>query len=262
MAVMPGSSIRSTTLTWSTAAVRRQRKFLTVEATLLAAMLALGIAARLHPGPFPGDLGLSLTWQRLVRPDTTLTALVEFASNATWPLQAVLIAIGINAVFAFLRRWLDIIISLCTAGIASLTNYTIMQIVDRPRPAGPGLHVDGSVGFPSFPSGHVEHAIAFYGLVLFFTFQVRYPRPWLWLVRIPLILVIVMEGPSRVVTGEHWPSDVLAAFIWGTFWLLLAIQVYRWASARWPRLVPPGERRLPGNQTLSQSQVMVTGRQV
>jgi undecaprenyl-diphosphatase len=118
-----------------------------------------------------------------------------------------------------------------------------MQLVGRPRPLAPGLHVDGQGGFPSFPSGHVEHALAFYGIVLFLTFQVRHPQLWLWVARIPLILFIVMLAPSRLVTGEHWPSDILAALTWGAIWLLLAIQVYRWAAPRWPRLVPTNERK-------------------
>lgn len=222
-------------------------RFLATEAALLSAMLVLGLLTRAHPGPFPGDLGLSLAWERLVRPNATLTTVVEFFGNATWPLQAVLIGVGIAAVFAYFRRWLDIIVSAGTAGLASLTNYSIMQLVHRPRPVGPGLHVDGHVGFPSFPSGHVEHALAFYGIVLFLTFQVRRPQPLLWLVRVLLILVIVMEGPSRLVTGEHWPSDILAALIWGAFWLVLAIHVYHWGARRWPALVPNNERKDPGN---------------
>src|SRR5439155_15215155 len=42
--------------------------------------------------------------------------------------------------------------------------------------------------------------------------------------------------------GEHWPSDGLAAVLFGGFWLALGIQVYFWAARRWPRLVPGNER--------------------
>lgn len=236
----------------SVRSIQQHGTFLAVETMLLVALVALGIIVRLHPGPLPGDLGLSLAWQHLIRPNQTLITIIEFFGNSTWPLQAILIAFGIAAVFAYLRRWLDVMLSLGTAGLASLTNYGIMQIVHRPRPVAPGLHVNGHVGFFSFPSGHVEHAVAYYGLILFLTFQVRYPQPWLWLVRVPLILLIVMIGPSRLVTGEHWPSDILGALLWGTCWLLAAIQVYRWAALRWPRLVPANER----TEGLAQEQML------
>jgi undecaprenyl-diphosphatase len=206
-------------------------------------MVALAVMAKLHPGPFPGDLGLSVAWERVIRPSQTLTTVVELFGNATWPAQAIAIAVGISVVFALLRRWLDIVTSLVTAGVASLSNYTIMQIVQRPRPVGSGLHVNAHVGFPSFPSGHVEHAIAYFGFILFLTFMVQRPQRWLWIVHVALILLIVMIGPSRLVTGEHWPSDILAGYISGAFWLLLAIQIYHWAAGRWPQLVPRNERR-------------------
>ena len=50
-------------------------------------------------------------------------------------------------------------------------------------------------------------------------------------------------APSRVLEGEHWPSDVLGGLLFGGFWLLVGIQVYLAATARWPHLIPPNERR-------------------
>jgi membrane-associated phospholipid phosphatase len=241
--------------------ILRHRRFIAAEVVLLTGMVVLGFMARMHPGPFPGDLDVSLAWERLVRPNHMLTVVVEFFGNATWPLQAVIIAVCISAILGHFRRWLDVIISLGTAGLASLTNYTIMQLVDRPRPVGPGLHVNGHVGFPSFPSGHVEHALAYYGFLLFLTFQIRHPRSWIWIARVPLFLVVIMEGPSRLVTGEHWPSDVLAALIWGGLWLILGVHAYRWAEQRWPRLVPPNEHRESDTEDAEQRREIGAGRE-
>jgi membrane-associated phospholipid phosphatase len=83
----------------------------------------------------------------------------------------------------------------------------------------------------------VEQALILFGFVLFLTFQVRRPyAPWLWPLRLLLLYLILAMGPSRIMEGEHWPSDVLGGLIYGFLWLLLGIHAYQWASRRWPRL--------------------------
>ena len=47
---------------------------------------------------------------------------------------------------------------------------------------------------------------------------------------------------SRILTGEHWPSDVLGGYLVAAFWLLVSLPVYPWAAARWPRLVGRGDQ--------------------
>jgi len=40
-----------------------------------------------------------------------------------------------------------------------------------------------------------------------------------------------MIGPSRIYVGEHWASDVVAAYSLGSVWLALSVLVYRWGQA-------------------------------
>lgn len=51
-----------------------------------------------------------------------------------------------------------------------------------------------------------------------------------------MIALIVLMGPSRMLEGEHWLSDVVEGLLYGAFWLLAGIHAYRWAWHRWPRL--------------------------
>lgn len=57
----------------------------------------------------------------------------------------------------------------------------------------------------SFPSGHTASAAAFSGIV-----GRAYPSLW-----IPINTLAGAVGFSRVYTGVHWPSDVLAGWILG-----------------------------------------------
>jgi undecaprenyl-diphosphatase len=214
-----------------------------VEAGLLIGTLVLAGIVKAHPGPLPGDLGLILAWQHLVRPGHLFMSFLSFVTLITWQTYVVGQVTAIVVLLLLWRRWLDLIIALGVVCLSPGTNYVIMRIIDRPRPTGPGLYVQEQVTtYSSFPSGHVEYILAFLGFMLFLSFQVRRPHAWLWLVRLLLLTMIVFIGPSRLAMGEHWPSDTLAGLLWGGFWLIAAIQVYRWAVPRWPRLVPPNER--------------------
>jgi undecaprenyl-diphosphatase len=196
----------------------------------------------MDPAPLPGDVGLTVWWQHLILPHQRLSSTIEVDSTLNWPRPGAIIVATTIAIFVTLLRWLDALLALATVALADASNFLVNQIVQRPRPIGYGVHVDRYIsGVFSFPSGHAEHAMAFLGIVLFLTFQVQGIRirttRILWGVRAALILAIVLMGPSRVLAGEHWPSDVLAGLLWGGFWLLAAILTYLWTSRRWPRLL-------------------------
>jgi membrane-associated phospholipid phosphatase len=219
---------------------------------LAVAALALAAVVRAHPGPLPGEAGLTLAWQELVRPHPFPTAVIGAVSTFNFPRPARIMIVAVVVVLALSRRWLDIALALGALWAAGKTNHQISQWVQRPRPAGHGIFVNRDISdVYSFPSGHVNHALVFLGLILFLSFQLRRPAPWLlpvlWLVRIVLFAEIVLMAPSRVLEGEHWPSDVAAGLLVGGFWLLVGIQVYTLVTRRWPRLVPSNERRgVPG----------------
>jgi undecaprenyl-diphosphatase len=215
---------------------------LVIALMLLAGTLVLAVLVAAHPGPLPGDVGLTLWWQHLVRPHRTLTVLLDEVSTLNFPYTSTITIAIIVGVFGLFVRRLDMLLALATLAIADGSNFLLNRLVHRPRPGGHGILVDQRVTTDySFPSGHVEHAIAFLGIVLFLSFQVRGAPRWLmvplWVARLYLLILIVLMGPSRVLEGEHWPSDALAGLLFGGFWLVVAIEVYRWAAPRWPQLL-------------------------
>lgn len=226
--------------------LRTHRWFIVAELLILIAALILVVIVKGHPGPLPGDVRLTLDWQRLVRPHRLPTWLLEADSTINWPIPAGIGATIIVAAFALSRRYLDIVVALGTMAAATSTNFLTSRFVQRPRPAGFGIYVHQQIAHVySFPSGHVEHALAFFGIVIFLTFQVQRLTPRLavalWLVRLYLLGQIILMPFSRVVEGEHWPSDNLAGLLYGGFWLLVGIHAYRWAAPRWPHLTSLNE---------------------
>jgi membrane-associated phospholipid phosphatase len=218
--------------------------FVAAELVLAGSAAALVAIVKAHPEPLPGDIRLTLAWQRLVRPHPVMQAVIETDSTINWPLPAGITAAAAVGLFARRRRWLDVGVVTGTLVAATGSNFLTNQWVRRPRPDGHGIVVHGQhPAYFSFPSGHVDHALAVLGIITYLTFQVRRSTPRLWATRVALLAQIVLISPSRVLEGEHWPSDGLAGLLYGAFWLLAGVHAYTWAARRWPHLIPPNERR-------------------
>jgi membrane-associated phospholipid phosphatase len=223
---------------------RRHAAFIGGELAVLLAALALAVIVRRHLGPLPGDVGVALALQHVLLPHHWLASLIDGVSTINWPVPSAIVMAGVVGLLAALRRWLAAGTALLTSALADASSYITNEIVRRPRPSDHGLHILHVIkNYYSFPSGHVIHAVAFFGFVLFLTWQTRRWVPLLWPVRAVLIALIVLMGPSRVLEGEHWPSDVLGGLLYGAFWLILGLHLYTWARHRWPRY--PAERDRP-----------------
>jgi undecaprenyl-diphosphatase len=99
----------------------------------------------------------------------------------------------------------------------------IKLLVDRPRPGFEAHPV--VVHSQSFPSGHAGNSmVTFLSLALFVA-----PKRW----RRPAVAVAVVAslamGTTRPLLGVHWPSDVLAGWIYGA---TVALVAYWWLSRR------------------------------
>jgi diacylglycerol kinase family enzyme/membrane-associated phospholipid phosphatase len=103
---------------------------------------------------------------------------------------------------------------------SSVTNLAAKQLVRRVRPDAdiPAVRQLRRLRTASFPSGHAASAAAF-------ATGVALERPEL---AVPVGALAAAVGASRVVTGVHFPSDVLAGFAVGAGASVLTL---RW----WPR---------------------------
>ena len=112
----------------------------------------------------------------------------------------------------------------------------IALIVARPRPSPRLIHVYMPVPVHSFPSGHVENDVVYYGFLLYLSLSKPVSRwRYRWLLipfQVYAALNILLIGFSRVYEGSHWSTDVLGGYLSGALFLVLIIVLYRWSLDR------------------------------
>jgi membrane-associated phospholipid phosphatase len=138
--------------------------------------------------------------------------------------QLALAGLGVLAVAVAYRRGLLLMVW----GVLSGPVYEVLELtVRRPRPDSHLVHVIRHTTGWSFPSGHEVFYTWFVTYLLLVFARRLLPGPLQlasWAV-LPVVLAVV--ALSRVYTGEHWPSDVLAGLLLGTAWTLLGLSVRR-----------------------------------
>lgn len=128
-------------------------------------------------------------------------------------------------------------VGLCGMG-GWMISQSVKHLIDRQRPVWPDpFEVLTS---PSFPSGHSMAGIYGYvvfGIVALALLDSRWPG-------IALITVGLLMGPSRVLLGVHWPTDVLAGWLFASAWIsacgagVLWVREWRRASTPQPADTP------------------------
>ncbi len=204
-----------------------------------------------HPKPYPIDLTTTETVQGIHPFASWVNPVLEFPSTLNNPIPS---AIALYTWFGFmalcalifrLRRimvaavsWLQAALFLLVTVMSSAgINVLVDEIVGRPRPnphTEPIHLYTSTVPFPTYPSGHTEHDIAYYGFLLYLSFT-KPVREWKyrWLL-LPLQLYAVFDilaiGYSRILEGDHWLTDVLGGYLEGLLCLFFFIFLYRWTT--------------------------------
>lgn len=140
---------------------------------------------------------------------------------------------GLFVVLVFVAglRWEAISMTFAGLGV-SLLGTLVKIVVQRERPTDALVHVFQPLTDYSFPSGHVLFYTAFLGMCFFLIYTLLKHSPARTLALILCGALIALVGPSRVYLGQHWPSDVLGAYMLGSVWLALSIFFYRWGKTR------------------------------
>ena len=225
---------------------RRARRTLWVVG--LITLLATSVIVHLHPAPWLYEVQTTTTMQQLhlwpwLSTPIVWVSIVDNPIPSTVGFIAWFVVLLLIGVVVWRRGgspmpWFvtAIFISIGIPAMAGL-NAIIGYLVSRPRPASPPIHVYmPERGIPSFPSGHVENDLVYYGFLLYVSFtkpvsQWRYR--WILIpFQIYAAINILNIGYSRVLEGSHWLIDALAGYLTGALCLVLLIVLYRWTLDR------------------------------
>ncbi|HEV2662145.1 MAG TPA: phosphatase PAP2 family protein [Ktedonobacteraceae bacterium] len=198
-------------------------------------LMVCSVIVHSHPGPWPFDLQTSLYVQGLHLWAWVIAFLtfINYFNNG--------IPAGVELALWFvilliLRQFRYALFIGLGPAVLDALNGLLGNIVARPRPSPHLVHVTMAEPTYSFPSGHVQHCLVYYGILLYISFtpplrQWRYR--WLLLpFQILAILTILCVGFARIEAGSHWLTDVLGGFLSGALLLTILILLYRWASVR------------------------------
>jgi undecaprenyl-diphosphatase len=201
-----------------------------------------------HPQPFPIDIAVTqaLTPLQDVHWASTILQIPSFMNDTYSAIITLLVwLIGMLVIGEVRRRrgksavlWFQSAIFLTVVvPLATGINILIATLVNRPRPSSltaPIKHHTQLIQIPSFPSGHTEHAVVFFGFLLYLSFS-KPVREWRyrWLL-IPLQLYAVFDilaiGVSRIVAEDHWITDILGGYLEGVLELYIFIMLFRWTT--------------------------------
>lgn len=205
-----------------------RRAVLVIAAVLLALSVGLSIAAA-GPGTFALDLRITSFVQRHPFPGSRVVELVGYAVGSS----AFLIPFGIiAALWLFVRRRPDMAWLFAGAVILRPLNVLLKIIIGSPRPTADQVDVLRQSSGNGFPSGHVTGTLLMAGIVFFLAPRLAGSRRGVLLLRVLAALAVLATSYSRIVSGAHWPSDVLGGLLWGGVQLLALVAVVGWLSRR------------------------------
>jgi undecaprenyl-diphosphatase len=211
---------------------KRERRTYLFQLGLLAvvgAFTTLTILVKTTPS-FPIDVQITRALQSLSSP--VFSALMNLVSWPGFSPQSFIIPLLIaGGLYLFGFHW-ESVASVFAAIFVPVVNVIVKDYIRRPRPTVDLVQVFRILDSYSFPSGHVMFYVGFFGFMWFLTYTLLKRSGRRTLLLTVLGVLIVLVGPSRIYLGQHWPTDVLGAYLLGSLTLAVVIWFYRWGKSR------------------------------
>jgi membrane-associated phospholipid phosphatase len=207
---------------------RRGRRFLRLYLALLALAAAtfimLALLVRGQDNLLRHDLAIGRAVQGVALPGYGW--LLTHVSDFGFPPRTALTYLAVFAALLLARKWREALLGVGSSILAGYAGSGLRQLIERQRPSDTLVTVAREIVGYGFPSGHVTQYVTLFGFA-FYAVLVGWrgglPRA---LLLAALGLLIALVGPSRVYLGAHWPSDTLAAYLFGGLWLAATIELH------------------------------------
>ncbi|HYS27329.1 MAG TPA: phosphatase PAP2 family protein, partial [Vicinamibacterales bacterium] len=155
---------------------------------------------------------------RPIGPSWVETSLLDLTAMGG-PTVLGLVVVSVVGFLLLQTRYHTAVVVLATAASGEVANYAMKNLFLRPRPdVVPHLR---DVTTTSFPSGHAMESAIIYltlGAMLMRLAERRITK--MYCIGIAIFLTLLV-GISRVYLGVHYPTDVVAGWMFGFFWASL-----------------------------------------
>lgn len=113
--------------------------------------------------------------------------------------------------------------------IGCLLDYLLKLIFQLPRPDISPLQI---LKDPTYPSGHSMNNLVFTGLFAFYVFRFTRNKVISFSMLTAAAAWTLLIGFSRVYLGVHYPSDILAGYSVGFWWLVTVLLIDKTLSLK------------------------------
>jgi undecaprenyl-diphosphatase len=187
-------------------------------AILIFAVLLLGVIAT---AGYTKAIDLPILSAFMLQKGQSPDWLIQATQWLSWTgggLQRYILVGLLGLLFGYWRGW-HVGLGLIGASLFSSILSDLLKIAfDRPRPSLVP-HLD-AVNNLSYPSGHSTSAFAVY---LYIALIAPREQRMLWM--IPMMLLAMGTGVSRMMLGVHYPSDVIGGWMLGGAFAIAAAQI-------------------------------------
>jgi membrane-associated phospholipid phosphatase len=131
--------------------------------------------------------------------------------------KEVIMVLGIllGLYFIYKQFWQELAMAVIGWGGAAIIFNALSTLIARPRPP---TQIWIIVNIPGFPSGHAITVVVFYGLLAYLLAPKMPSTFWRGVVVAAALLIIGFVGYSRIYTGGHYLTDILAGYAVGIAW--------------------------------------------
>lgn len=196
---------------------------------VIGAFTTLTILVKTTPS-FPIDVQITRALQSIHSP--IFAALMSMVSWPGFLPQTFIIPFLIVGFLYWLGLHWESIASVFAALFTPVVNALVKEYIGRPRPTVDLVEVFRILDSYSFPSGHVMFYVGFFGFMWFLAYTLMKRSALRTSLLVILGSLMSLVGASRIYLGQHWPSDVLGAYLLGSLTLAVVLWFYRWGKKR------------------------------